>query len=182
MSSSVSSWGGKLDSSKQQKSSLGIPITLFFATQELKEMQRLLVQSACEAFAAADISKSRSNSGASSVNQSSTGTSSLRSKSVVHSPKAERLSTLRRGHFQHKRSSSLCSISGGRGSPGVVRGKTFIRRSESIQLSRTLSPLLGEITLFLFFVLLIINPSILKPFHLQQSEIFISVTVNPFTL
>lgn len=111
---------------------------------ELKEMQRLLVQSACEAFAAADISKSRSNSGASSVNQSSTGTSSLRSKSVVHSPKAERLSTLRRGHFQHKRSSSLCSISGGRGSPGVVRGKTFIRRSESIQLSRTLSPLLAN--------------------------------------
>ena len=112
-------------------------------------MQRLLVQSACEAFAATDITKSRSNSGASLINQSSTGASSVRSKSSVHSPKVERVSTLRRGLFQHKRSSSLCSISGGRGSPEIVRGKQPMKRSESIHLSRTQSPLLGKIALFL---------------------------------
>ena len=106
-------------------------------------MQRLLVQSACEAFAAADISKSRSNSGVSSVNQSSTGASSIRSKSSVHSPTIERVSTLRRGLFQHRRSSSLCSISGGCGSPEIGRGRHAIKRSESIHLSRTLSPLLA---------------------------------------
>ncbi|XP_067053198.1 uncharacterized protein [Acropora muricata] len=109
---------------------------------ELKEMQRLLVQSACEAFAAADISKSRSNSGTSSVNQSSSGTSNVRSKSV-HLPKVERIANLRRELFQHKRSSSLCSIPGGRCSPGMSRGKNVIRRSESTQFSRTLSPLLA---------------------------------------
>ena len=111
-------------------------------------MQRLLVQSACEAFAAADISKSRSNSGASSVNQSSTSTS-VRSKSTVQSPTTERVTALRRGLFQHRRSSSLCSISGGRGSPEALRGKYSIKRSESIHLSRTLSPLLGKEKLFL---------------------------------
>ena len=111
--------------------------------QELKEMQRLLVQSACEAFAAADISKSRSNSGASSVNQSSTS-ASIRSKSNVHSPATERVSALRRGLFQNRRSSSLCSISGGRGSPEASRGKHCIKRSESIHLSRTSSPFLGK--------------------------------------
>ncbi|KAL9975174.1 hypothetical protein ACROYT_G012301 [Oculina patagonica] len=111
---------------------------------ELKEMQRLLVQSACEAFAAADISKSRSNSGASSINQSSTS-ASVRSKSNVHSPITERVSTLRRGLFQHRRSSSLCSISGGRGSQETLRGKhSSIKRSESIHLSRTLSPFLAN--------------------------------------
>ena len=115
-------------------------------------MQRLLVQSACEAFAATDISKSRSNSGASSINQSSIGGSSLKSKSSVHSPTVERVSTLRRGLLQHRRSSSLCSISGGRGSPEVGRGKHAIQRSESIHLSRTLSPLLGKTTLIEFIL------------------------------
>lgn len=108
-------------------------------------MQRLLVQSACEAFAAADISKSRSNSGTSSVNQSSSGTSNVRSKSI-YLPKLEKIANLRRELFQHKRSSSLCSIPGGRCSPGMSRGKNVIRRSESTQFSRTLSPLLGEAT------------------------------------
>lgn len=111
-------------------------------------MQRLLVQSACETFAATDISKSRSNSGASSVNcQNSTAASGLKSKSSVHSPKVERISALRRGLFQHKRSSSLCSMSGGRGSPETGRGRHAIKRSESIHLSRTLSPLFGKSTL-----------------------------------
>ena len=105
-------------------------------------MQRLLVQSACEAFAAADITKSRSNSGASSINQGSASTS-LRSKANVQSPATERVSALRRGLFQHRRSSSLCSISGGRGSPETGRGKHAIKRSESIHIARTLSPLLG---------------------------------------
>ena len=107
-------------------------------------MQRLLVQSACEAFAAADLTKSRSNSGTSSVNQS---TASCRSKSGSASPRVERVTRLRRGLYQNRRSSSLCSISGGRGSPETRRGKTSIRRSESTHLSRTLSPLLGMITL-----------------------------------
>ena len=113
-------------------------------------MQRLLVQSACEAFAAADISKSRSNSGASSINQSSIS-ASFRSKSNVYSPITERVSALRRGLFQQRRSSSLCSISGGRGSPEMGRGKHCIKRSESIHLSRTMSPLLGKARFLLTF-------------------------------
>ena len=113
-------------------------------------MQRLLVQSACEAFAAADITKSRSNSGASSINQGSVS-SNVRSKAGVQSPATERVSALRRGLFQHRRSSSLCSILGGRGSPETGRGKQFIKRSESIHIARTLSPRLGMSYVLVFF-------------------------------
>ena len=130
-------------------------------------MQRLLVQSACESFAAADITKSRSNSGASSINQSSTS-ASIRSKSAVHSPTTERVTALRRGLFQHRRSSSLCSISGGRGSPETLRGKYCIKRSESIHLSRTLSPLLGKAKLMVSVLNIRSNflVGVLRPFTL----------------
>ena len=111
-------------------------------------MQRLLVQSACEAFAATDITKSRSNSGASLMNH----TVSARTKSSAHSPKVEKASNLRRELLQPRRSSSLCSMSGGHGSPEAVRGKRPIKRSESIHLSKAQSPLLGEYCLSVFFL------------------------------
>lgn len=108
--------------------------------QQLKEMQRLLVQSACEAFTAADLSKSRSNSNTSAHNQSSAA-GSFRSKAAANqSPRLERIDSLRKG----RRSSSLCSIPRGgiiRSSPETVSG---IKRSESIHVSQMLSPQLGE--------------------------------------
>ncbi|XP_031563112.1 uncharacterized protein LOC116298715 [Actinia tenebrosa] len=107
---------------------------------QLKEMQRLLVQSACEAFTAADLSKSRSNSNASSHNQP-TAAGSFRSKAASNqSPRLERINSLRNGRL----SSSMCSIPRG----GLVRSSTEgargIKRSESIHVSRMLSPQLGR--------------------------------------
>ena len=93
------------------------------------------MQSACEAFAAADVLKSRSSSTASSTNQWS-ASSSFRSKSSAGS--------FRQGASLHsRRSSSLCSIASNKA--GTTRGRAAIRRAESIHLSRTLSPLLGEV-------------------------------------
>ena len=109
-------------------------LAIFHSWQTLKEMQRLLVQSACEAFVAADGPKSRSSSNASSTIQWS-ASSSFRSRSSAGS--------FRQGSaLQHRRSSSLCSIASMKG-PGN-RAKAAIHRSESIHLARTLSPLLGE--------------------------------------
>ena len=71
-------------------------------------------------------------------------TVSARTKASAHSPKVEKAYNLRRGCLQHKRSSSLCSMSGGHGSPEAVRGKRPIKRSASSHLSKAQSPLLGK--------------------------------------
>ncbi|XP_032222674.2 uncharacterized protein LOC5521422 isoform X1 [Nematostella vectensis] len=102
---------------------------------QLKEMQRLLVQSACEAFYSTDLSKSRSNSGTSSCAHAPHAAS-------IRSPRVCPSDSLRRGY----RSSSLCSLSRGlvRASPETIKGVGSLRRSESIHMSRTLSPLLAR--------------------------------------
>ena len=119
-------------------------VTLPLPLQQLREMQRLLVQSACEAFVAADLSKSRSISGTSSTNHWAIP-NSIRFKSSIQSPRLERMALLQSGSFRRYRSSSFCSIPDltvrGDNSPSSVR--RGIKRSESMHISGDYSPRLG---------------------------------------